>query len=58
MAARHSLTHLPHAISLTLLGAAGILLANAYISFENTRRLQDANTWIVHSANVLEKSAA
>ncbi len=57
MAAKLSLTHLPHAISLTLLGAAGILLANAYISFENTRRLQDANTWIVHSANVLEKSA-
>jgi signal transduction histidine kinase len=57
MAARHSLIRLPHAISLTLLGAAGILLANAYISFENTRRLQDANTRIVHSANVLEKSA-
>lgn len=57
MAALHSLTHLPRPISLTLLGAAGILLANAYISYENTRRLQDANAWIVHSANVLEKSA-
>ena len=57
MAAPHWLTNLPRPISLTLLGAAGILLANAYISYENTRRLQDANAWIVHSANVLEKSA-
>ena len=58
MAALHSLTQLPRPIALTLLGAAGILLANAYISYENTRRLQDANAWIVHSANVLGEERA
>lgn len=57
MVALQALTRLPRAISLMLFGAAGILLANAYISFQNTHMLQDVNAWIVHSANVLEKSA-
>lgn len=57
MAALHALTRLPRPISLMLLGAAGIMLANAYIAFQTTRMLQEANAWIVHSSNVLEKSA-
>jgi signal transduction histidine kinase len=57
MAAPYLPRQMPVAISLMLLGAAAILLANAYVSYENARRLQDANAWLVHSAYVLEKTA-
>ena len=52
-----SLMRVPPAISLTLAAAAGILLANAYISYQNTRQLQEENAWLVHTGVVLEKTA-
>jgi len=47
----------PPLITLALVVAAGILLLNAYISYENTRRLQDENTWLLQTAVMMEKTS-
>ena len=57
MARPHSLLRVPPVISLALAASAGILLLNAYISYQNTRQLQEGNEWLVHTAVVREKTS-
>lgn len=57
MARLQWLMRVPPPISLALAAAAVVLFVNAYVSYENTRRLLDTNSWLVHTAVVLERAS-